>query len=235
MPRYTLTVLCRPPLSIPKHSCTAGMAGFGVVAPSSEQGPERSPPLGAPPPSTLERGSDGPPRQHVEPSPAARGRSDSPRPPRPPSPAPEGDTRPPLVLLSHSDSGSSVQSLESEPEEAAAVFPLPSAAATPGAGSRPRLERHSSETGHSRKPSLRTMSSKRAWTAARGDTKNAPAADVVTRFRSSPAAKSESRRRASRLASPLVAPPRNARMRFNVTPLIRFATLHSSCCLTDSD
>jgi len=116
-----------------------------------------------------------------------------------------------------------------------AVSPLASAAATSAVGCRPQLERHPSETGHSKKRWLSTMSSKRAWTASRGDNRNALAAEVVTRLRFSLAAKSESRRRASWLASPLLGPPRNARMRVHVTPLIRLATSNSSCYLTDSE
>jgi len=88
---------------------------------------------------------------------------------------------------------------------------------------------------HSRNSLRSTKSSIRAWIAARGLTKYAPSSHVLTWFCASSEKLTWSALRADREANPLSRPPKKARIRRQVTPLILFAILNCVCCRTDKD
>jgi len=211
-----------------KHSYTAGCDDTGGLPSAPSPGAHGGvPPPPVPPPTTPDRAAQW----------------GAPPPPGLPSADLAWCTWPMPVPVSPKGSDPSDQSLSSEsealrmdsqlqpdafsgdsPVDAWAISPS-EASVCPDTQSRACAELTPSETGHSQKCWFETISSSRACTVPRGRTKKAPSADVVTRLRSSAAA----RKRTTRLASTLADPPRNARTRVHVTPLTRLATLNSGC------
>jgi len=250
-PKNALTVLVRPPLPMPKHNWTGGLATREAAAATS--------PCGLPAPVLPSGGlgvADPPPLPPTNALPAIAfdGPTDaalgSPACPLPVAPATAGaavDSAAAVTSASSTDqfldarspagggscAGPSSRTSRSvgpsshvEPVESNHVpVSMPSPAEGP-AGSR---------VGRSKNSSLATRLSTMACTAALGLTRNVPLPVVETSLAGSAEATADAARNVCPVAMPLTVGAKNARNRDQVTPLMRFETLNRNCSRTDSD